>query len=77
VKECEILAFAAQGLSAPATARSVCRSVETVRRQRKSAMEKLGAHTMAQAIALAMRQGVIAMPARRSGFDAGAHDALA
>lgn len=58
-REREILAFAAQGLSAPETARRVCRSVETVRRQRKSAMEKLGAHTMPQAVARAMRLGLM------------------
>jgi DNA-binding CsgD family transcriptional regulator len=34
--------------------------VETVRRQRKSAMEKLGAHSIAQAVALAMRLELIA-----------------
>lgn len=63
IREREILSFAAQGLSAPQTARRVCRSVETVRRQRKSAMEKLGAHTTPQAVALAMQRGLIAMPA--------------
>ena len=62
-RESEILAFAAQGCSAPETARRLCRSVETVRRQRKAAMEKLGAHTMAQAVAVAMRRDLIAMPA--------------
>lgn len=56
-RECEMLAHAAAGLSAPETARRVHRSVETVRRQRKSAMEKLGAHTVAQAVAHAMRLG--------------------
>lgn len=61
-RECEMLSHAAAGLSAPETARRVHRSVETVRRQRKSAMEKLGAHTVAQAVAHAMRLGLIAMP---------------
>jgi len=58
-RECEMLAHAAAGLSAPETARLVHRSVETVRRQRKSAMEKLGAHTVAQAVAHAMGLGLL------------------
>ena len=62
-REREILYYAAAGLSAPATARTVHRSVETVRRQRKSAMSKLGAHTIAQAVARALAAGVIEGPA--------------
>lgn len=58
-RECEMLSHAAAGLSAPETARRVHRSVETVRRQRKSAMQKLGAHTVAQAVAHAMGQGLL------------------
>jgi len=61
-REREILHFAAAGLSAPATARAIHRSVETVRRQRKSAMSKLGAHTIAQAVARALACGVIDGP---------------
>lgn len=61
-RECEMLSHAAAGLSAPATARRVHRSVETVRRQRKSAMEKLGAHTVTQAVAHAMRMGILESP---------------
>ncbi|MGH8519200.1 MAG: helix-turn-helix transcriptional regulator [Panacagrimonas sp.] len=53
-REREVLSLAAAGLSAPESARRAHRSVETVRRQRKSAMEKLGAHSIAQAVALAM-----------------------
>lgn len=58
-REREVLSLAATGLSAPGSARRVHRSVETVRRQRKSAMEKLGAHSIAQAVALAMRVGLL------------------
>lgn len=61
-RECEMLMHAAAGLSAPASARRVQRSVETVRRQRKSAMEKLGAHTVTQAVALAMQRGLLESP---------------
>ena len=59
-REREVLALAATGLSAPDSALHVHRSVETVRRQRKSAMDKLGAHTIAQAVAHALRLGLIA-----------------
>jgi DNA-binding CsgD family transcriptional regulator len=59
-REREVLMLAATGLSAPECALRVHRSVETVRRQRKSAMDKLGAHTIAQAVAQALRLGLIA-----------------
>lgn len=58
-RETEVLQFAAMGLSAPATARANHRSVETVRRQRKSAMQKLNAHTIAQAVARAISLGLL------------------
>ncbi len=58
-RETEVLGFAAMGLNAPATARTIHRSVETVRRQRKSAMQKLNAHTIAQAVARAMALGLL------------------
>ena len=58
-REGEVLRHAAHGLSAPATARLMHRSVETVRRQRKSAMAKLSAHTMAQAVARGMSLGIL------------------
>lgn len=60
MREREVLVLAATGLNAPDSARQVHRSVETVRRQRKSAMDKLGAHTIAQAVAQALRMGLIA-----------------
>ena len=61
-REREVLRHAAAGLSAPATARGIHRSAETVRRQRKSAMSKLGAHTIAQAVARAIAMGLIDQP---------------
>lgn len=63
-RETEVLKLAAMGLNAPATARAIHRSVETVRRQRKSAMQKLNAHTIAQAVARAMSLGLLEGPAR-------------
>jgi len=60
-REQVVLAYAAAGLNAPETAKRVHRSVETVRLQRKSAMRKLGAHTIAQAVARAMQDGSIAL----------------
>jgi LuxR family transcriptional regulator len=58
-RECDVLHHAARGLSAPETARLMHRSVETVRRQRKSAMDKLGAHTIAHAVARAVSLSLI------------------
>jgi LuxR family transcriptional regulator len=58
-RECEMLHHAAVGRSAAETARLVHRSIETVRRQRKSAMSKLGARTIAQAVARALSLGLI------------------
>ncbi len=62
-RETEMLKLAAIGMNAPATARAIHRSVETVRRQRKSAMQKLNAHTIAQAVARAMSLGLLERPA--------------
>lgn len=58
-RERDVLHHAARGLSAPATARLMHRSVETVRRQRKSAMDKLDARTIAHAVARAVSLGMI------------------
>lgn len=58
-REREVLRHAANGLSAPETARATHRSVETVRRQRKSAMRKLEARNIAQAIARASATGLL------------------
>jgi LuxR family transcriptional regulator len=56
-----VLALAAAGLNARQTASRIHRSVETVRRQRKAAMHKLSARTMAQAVAQAMQRGSLGM----------------
>ena len=61
-RESDVLRHAASGLSAPATARVIHRSMETVRHQRKSAMSKLGAHTIAQAVARAISLGLLDEP---------------
>lgn len=58
-RECDVLHHAARGLSAPATARFLHRSVETVRHQRKSAMDKLDARTITHAVARAVSLGMI------------------
>lgn len=59
-REVECLHHAARGYSAPATARQINRSVETVRRHLKDAMSKLGARTIAQAVAIAVACGLLA-----------------
>lgn len=56
-----VLSFAAAGLNAPETAKRIHRSVETVRLQRKSALRKLGARTIAQGVALALASGSITL----------------
>ena len=61
-REREVLRHAAGGLTATGTARRLHRSVETVRRQRKSAMNKLSAHTVTQAVARAVSLGLIDQP---------------
>ena len=58
-REREVLRHAANGLSAPETARATHRSVETVRRQRMSAMKKLAARSIAQAVARASATGLL------------------
>lgn len=58
-REREVLAHAAAGRNAPSTARAMHRALETVRRQRKSAMSKLSAQTIAQAVARALALGLI------------------
>ena len=58
-REIECLQFAANGNSAPATARLLNRSVDTVRRHLKSAMAKLGAKTIAQSVAIGASCGLL------------------
>lgn len=58
-REIECLQQAADGHSAPASARLQHRSVETVRGHLKRAMAKLGARTIAQSVAVAAACGLI------------------
>lgn len=58
-RELECLQFAANGRSAPATARLLNRSVDTVRRHLKRAMAKLGARTIAQSVGIAASCGLL------------------
>lgn len=58
-RELECLQFAANGCSAPATARLLNRSVDTVRRHLKRAMAKLGARTIAQSVAIGASCGLL------------------
>lgn len=58
-REIECLQHAADGHSAPASARLQHRSVETVRGHLKRAMAKLGARTTAQSVAIAAACGLI------------------
>jgi len=58
-RELEAIRHAAQGLSAPATAAAMHRSLETVRHHRKAAMAKLGARTITQAVARALSLGLL------------------
>ncbi len=62
-REIECLQHAADGHSAPASARLQHRSVETVRGHLKRAMGKLGARTIAQSIAIAVSSGILCTPA--------------
>ena len=61
-REREALHHAACGLSAPTHAQRSGRSPETVRRQRKSAMAKLGARTIAEAVSKAIARGLVEAP---------------
>lgn len=58
-REIECLQFAASGHTAPATARLINRSVDTVRLHLKNAMAKLGAKTIAQSVAIGAACGLI------------------
>ena len=58
-RESEVLAMLADGLTGEEIARRLVLSPETVRTHVRNAMNKLGARTRAQAIAVAMRDGEI------------------
>jgi DNA-binding CsgD family transcriptional regulator len=63
-REQEILSYLADGLSGAAIAQRLVLSPETVRTHVRNAMEKLGASTRSQAVALALESGVIGDPPR-------------
>ena len=58
-REREVLGYLAEGLSGAAIAERLVLSPETVRTHVRNAMEKLGASTRSQAVALALETGVI------------------
>jgi DNA-binding CsgD family transcriptional regulator len=58
-REREVLGYLAEGLSGAAIAERLVLSPETVRTHVRNAMEKLGASTRSQAVALALESGVI------------------
>lgn len=61
-REREILSYLADGLSGAAIAKRLVLSPETIRTHVRNAMEKLGASTRSQAVALALESGVIGDP---------------
>jgi len=61
-REREVLGYLAEGLSGAAIAERLVLSPETVRTHVRNAMEKLGASTRSQAVALALESGVIGDP---------------
>lgn len=58
-REREVLGYLAEGMSGAAIAERLVLSPETVRTHVRNAMEKLGASTRSQAVALALESGVI------------------
>lgn len=68
VREREVLGYLAEGLSGAAIAEQLVLSPETVRTHVRNAMEKLGASTRSQAVALALESGLIGdfAPERRA-----------
>ena len=58
-REQEVLSYLAEGLSGAAIAQRLVLSPETVRTHVRNAMEKLGASTRSQAVAVALESGVI------------------
>jgi len=58
-RELEVLALAAEGLTASQTARAMHRSVWTAKQHRRNIMAKLGARNMTHAAVLAVRKGLL------------------
>lgn len=61
-RETEVLERAAEGLSTAAIADTLYLSVNTVRNHMQNAISKLGAHSRLEAVAVAVREGIIAYP---------------
>jgi DNA-binding CsgD family transcriptional regulator len=59
-RELEILELVSRGLESPAIGRELHVSPETVRTHMTHVLGKLGAHTRAEAVAIAVRRGLIA-----------------
>lgn len=62
-RELQCLRLVATGYTAPAVARTLHRSTETVRGHLKRAMAKLGARTIAHCVAIAAGSGLLELPA--------------
>lgn len=58
-RELEVLALAANGLDGQEIARELFVSHDTVRTHMAHTLAKLGAHSRAQAVAIAIRRGLI------------------
>lgn len=61
-RELEVLACAAQGLPTPQIAQQLTISVLTVRTHLRNILAKLDAHSRLEAVAIALREGLIAPP---------------
>jgi two-component system, NarL family, nitrate/nitrite response regulator NarL len=59
-RELEILELVSRGFESPAIGRVLHVSPETVRTHMTHVLDKLGAHTRAEAVAIAVREGLIA-----------------
>jgi two-component system nitrate/nitrite response regulator NarL len=62
-REIEVLELAARGMQNAAIAKALYLSVNTVRNHMQSGMAKLGAHSKLEAVAIAVRKGIISFPA--------------
>ncbi len=64
-REAEVLGLVAAGLQGTAIATELVLSPETIKSHVQNAMTKLGAHTRAHAVAIALRTGQLDLPAHR------------
>jgi DNA-binding CsgD family transcriptional regulator len=60
-REREVLWLVSRGYTVPETAEALDMSTGTVRTHRMNIMRRLGAHSIAHAVAIAMREGLIPM----------------